>query len=132
MSSKSTPIHQTISAHLSAGVRAFLCHITKGITQTLCQEESWKFNEGKTRLQQNYKYANYSDSQEFLGNEAGFSPYVQSQHGISFLPAATQLILMNVCFMDFTIEILAWPSFESFSMGHPQDLVEWASFCECG
>ena len=43
----------------------------------------------------------YSGNQEFLGIEAGFNPEVQSQHEISFPPAATQLILMNVCFMDY-------------------------------
>ena len=47
----------------------------------------------------------YSGNQEFLGIEAGFNPEVQSQLEISFPPAATQLILMNVCFMDYDYSI---------------------------
>ncbi len=37
--------------------------------------------------------------------EAGFNPEVQSQLEINFPPAATQLILMNVCFMDYAYSI---------------------------
>ncbi len=48
----------------------------------------------------NKRKTEYSGNQEFLGIEAGFNPEVQSQLGISFPPAATQLILMNICFMD--------------------------------
>ncbi len=49
----------------------------------------------------NHAYPLYSGYQEFLGIEAGFNPEVQSQFEVSFPPAATQLILMNICVMDY-------------------------------
>ncbi len=51
-----------------------------------------------------------SGNQEFLGIEAEFNPEVQSQLEISFPPAATQLILMNVSFMDYAYSISCYLS----------------------
>ncbi len=42
----------------------------------------------------------YSGNQEFLGIEARFNPEVQSQLELSFPPAATQLILVNVLWIN--------------------------------
>ncbi len=43
----------------------------------------------------------YSGNKEKLDSEAGFYPEVQAQLEISFPWAAAQLILMNVCFVDY-------------------------------
>ena len=55
----------------------------------------------------------YSGNQQFLGIEAEFNPEVQSQLEISFPPAATQLILLNVCFMDYAYSISCYFSWIS-------------------
>ena len=48
----------------------------------------------------------YSGYREKLECEAGFNLEVQSQLELSFSPAAAQIILMNVCFVDIVDSLL--------------------------
>ncbi len=58
----------------------------------------------------------YSGYREKLECEAGFNLEVQSQLELSFHPAAAQIILTNVCFVDYFYSISCYLSWISDSL----------------